>query len=188
MKNLIEELHKLNNEEEYDVPDDFADKVMARIRKEEKGLGLKYVMPMLSTAAVVMVVAMITTSTSLLRNNDKIALMNESGSSNYRIDEKMNEPNSAYDMTDTLKASQSALGYDKYESINETAENVENKEYSKEEFYSEIADILNTNGVTAKVEGLSVKAKCTKADAEEVLFYYEGQITIEVDGEYVVIK
>lgn len=189
MKNLIEELHKLNNEDEYNVPDDFSDKVMARIEKEEKGLDLKYVIPMLSMVSVVMIVAIIATSASLPNAGDKIALMNESTGLNYGIDEKTDGVNNSYDMEDTYNASQSlSLNEKLNDSLKENAETVKNKEYPKEEFYLEIADILNTNGITAKVEDLTVRAKCTKIDAEEVLFYYEGQITIEVDGEYVVIK
>ena len=35
MKNLIEELQKLNNEENYNVPSDFRQKVMNRIENEK---------------------------------------------------------------------------------------------------------------------------------------------------------
>ncbi len=187
MKNLIEELRKLDIEENYDVPVDFKSKVMSEIEKEEKSNKLKYVIPMLSTVAVVMIVAIVGTKdmfdmAKTMSMQDEAAGISTVGE--YALDGKDEISRMTNDVLDLeysmLKESQDQIMNDK------TASAV--PEYSKNEFYAEIADILNTNGITAEVNDLSVKAKCTKQKAEEVLFYYDGQITIEVDGEYIIIK
>lgn len=187
MKNLIEELRKLDIEDEYDVPVDFSCKVMAKIEEEKKSNKLKYVIPMLSTVAVVMIVAIVGTKdmfnmTKTMSMQDEAVGISSVGG--YALDGKDESSRMTNDVLDLdysmLKESQEQIMNDK------TASAV--PEYSKSEFYAEIVDILNTNGITAEVDDLSVKAKCTKQEAEEILFYYEGQITIDVSGEYVIIK
>lgn len=190
MRNLIEELRKLDIEENYDVPVDFKSKVMAKIENDEKVIKLKYVIPMLSTVAVIMVVAIVGTN-DIFYSNKTMSMENESlgvkSVGEYAMDgkeESYRADDGVFDLTySMLKESQDT------QTMNDT-ETTANAvpEYSKSEFYAEIVDILNTNGVTAEVKDLSVKAKCTKQEAEEILFYYEGQIIIDVSGEYVIIK
>lgn len=182
MRNLIEELQKLNNEEEYEVPNDFKNKVMSKIDKNSNNIiKLKYVIPMLSTAAVIMIVALLTTDGTL---GYKFSRKDNNIMNAEHVDEEKKD----YNMFDSM-AIMSDFSYIESAVTNDATKEFESvPKYSKADFYTEIVDILTTNNVDAEIKDLSVRAKCTKEKAEEILFYYEGQITIEADGKYVIIK
>ena len=187
MKNLIEELQKMNNEEDYNVPADFRQKVMNRIKNWDKNniVKFKYIIPILSSAAVILVAAIFVGKTGNLErqtaDNDMML-----------IADGMVAESTENDRTNGAAAGLNM--FDKFVTDNNApmaelkSESAVVKDYSQTDFYNEIVDMFKTNDIEAKVDGKSVKAKCTKSEAEEILFYYEGQITITVDGEYVIVK
>lgn len=187
MKNLIEELQKLNNEEEYNVPSDFKQKVIAKIEKESTTKAkIKYVIPILSSAAVIMIVMFFATTGRV--NDLALEQSTDIMNANY-IEKDMNveKTDGLYDTTfEVMNGAAISADEGRLENLKTEATQVPN--YSKKDFYAEIIDILKTNNVSATLDDNSVKAKCSKTEAEEILFYYEGQITIEINGEYVIIK
>ena len=183
MKNLIEELQNLNNEEEYNVSVEFRQKVMDRIETETNNIiKFKYIIPILSSAAVILIAVLFVGKTGRIEsvNFDNDTMMIADGTVNESIE------NNRVDTTDNV--------YDKFIGTanapiaEQKTESLVVKDYSQDDFYNEIVDMFKTNDVEAIIEGEAVKAKCTKTKAEEVLFYYEGQITITVQGEYVIVK
>lgn len=187
MKNLIEELQKLNNEEDYNVPVEFREKVMNRIEIEDKSdiVKFKYIIPILSSAAVILVAVILGGKTgNIERQNVKNdAMMVADGIVVESIEnDRVNGSGDVFNMYDKFIATDNAP------MAGLKPESASAKDYSKTDFYNEIVDIFNTNDIEATSDGSSVKAQCTKTTAEEVLFYYEGQITITVEGEFVIVK
>lgn len=187
MKNLIEELQKLNNEEDYKVPADFRQKVMNRIENGEKNniVKFKYIIPILSSAAVILVAAIFVgkAGTFERQNTDNGTMMVVDGMIAESLEnDRTNGVAMGTNMFDNFISADSAP------TAEYNAESTVVKDYSQSDFYNEIVDMFKTNDIEAKVDGKSVKAKCTKSEAEEILFYYEGQITITVEGEYVIVK
>lgn len=188
MKNLIEELQKLNNEEDYNVPADFRQKVMNRIENDSSNniIKFKYIIPILSSAAVILVAAIFVGRTGTVERQ------------NAKNDSMMIADGMVAESIENDRTNGVAMGtnmfFDNFISVDSapTAEYKTElavvKDYSQTDFYNEIVDMFKTNDIEATVDGKSVKAKCTKSKAEEILFYYEGQITITVEGEYVIVK
>lgn len=190
MKNLIEELQKLNNEEDYNVPIEFREKVMNRIKKENESsiIKFKYIIPMLSSAAVILIVVILSGKTgNMERQNIKNdTMMVADGIVAESIEN--NRVNSSGEIFDINNSYDKFVATDNAPMAELKTESAGVKDYSKTDFYNEIVDIFNTNDIEATIDGSSVKAKCTKAEAEEILFYYEGQVTITAQGEYVIVK
>ena len=187
MKNLIEELQKLNNEEDYNVPVDFKQKVMNRIENGDKNniIKFKYIIPILSSAAVILVAVIFAGKPGNIerQNADNDTMLIADGMIAESIEnDRVNGTAAGTNMFDNFIAADNAPMAEL------KTESAVIKDYSQTDFYNEIVDMFKTNDIDAKVDGKSVKAKCTKAKAEEILFYYEGQITITVDGEYVIVK
>ncbi|MBO5179757.1 MAG: hypothetical protein J6B87_05375 [Clostridia bacterium] len=187
MKNLIEELQKLNNEENYNVPSGFRQKVMNRIENDSSNniIKFKYIIPILSSAAVILVAAIFVGKTGNLErqtaDNDSMLITDGMVAESIEND-RINSAATGINMFDKYIAADNAPMAEL------KTESAVVKDYSQTDFYNEIVDMFKTNDIEAKVDGKSVKAKCTKSKAEEVLFYYEGQITITVEGEYVIVK
>lgn len=186
MKNLIEELQNLNNEEEYNVPSDFRQKVMNRIENEFTNvIKFKYIMPILSSAAVILIAVIFVGKTGSIemQNAQNDAMMVADGMITESIE------NSRVDVTnDMVNVYDKFIGADNAAMGEQKTESAPIKDYSQTDFYNEIVDMFKTNDIDAVIDGNFVKAKCTKSEAEEVLFYYEGQITITAQGEYVIVK
>lgn len=187
MKNLIEELQKLNNEEDYNVPTNFRQKVMNRIENGDKNsiVKFKYIIPILSSAAVILVAVVFVEKTGSFERqnteNDTMMITDGMVAESAETD-SVNGVAAGLNMFDNFISSDSAP------TAEYKTESTVVKDYSQTDFYNEIVDMFKTNDIEATVDGKSVKAKCTKSEAEEILFYYEGQITITTEGEYVIVK
>ncbi len=180
MKKMLEELKNLDIEETYDVPITFRKSVIERIQKEEKHSKMKYIISALSTVAVV-IVAVVVVAQGRIKSNREEELMNEDVGFYDITMQKPNEPISVED-TDSINDSseQAATPTEKLSS--------ENVAINMKDYYAEIVDLLNINGIEAKYENDEVKAKDNIENVKMIFFYYEDMVEMEQDGEYVIIK
>ena len=179
MKNMLEELKNLNNEENYNVPDGFRDRVIEQINAEKKSNIFKYIIPACSVAVVAICIVV---TTGYLKNkssdtaNEKLFASNE-------LKEESLELDSFNDVMFATDATGNAIE----ESADMAKKTVMSNETLKE-FEDEIINMLGINKIEAEKTENGIKAKGNKEDIEVILFYFIEQIDITQDGEYVIIK
>lgn len=193
MKRMLDELKKLNNEENYEVPVDFRKRVISELSSEKKKSKLSsYIISGLSVAAVVIVAVVVTGNSqdSTVWQNDKfVAQVNQ----DQENEETINDENTllfsaSMGLSKELRMDEKNVGND---SIDKNAEAVQyaGSEDFKKQYSDEIVDMLKINGMSAELlEDDSVKVKAKKEDVEMVLYYFDGEIEITEQGEYCIIK
>lgn len=193
MKRMLDELKKLNNEENYEVPVDFRKRVISELSSEKKKSKLSsYIISGLSVAAVVIVAVVVTGNSqdSTVWQNDKfVAQVNQ----DQENEETINDENTllfsaSMGLSKELRMDERNVGND---SIDKNAEVVQyaGSEDFKKQYSDEIVDMLKINGMSAELlEDDSVKVKAKKEDVEMVLYYFDGEIEITEQGEYCIIK
>lgn len=193
MKRMLDELKKLNNEENYEVPVDFRKRVISELSSEKKKSKLSsYIISGLSVAAVVIVAVVVTGNSqdSTVWQNDKfVAQVNQ----DQENEETINDENTllfsaSMGLSKELRMYERNVGND---SIDKNAEAVQyaGSEDFKKQYSDEIVDMLKINGMSAELlEDDSVKVKAKKEDVEMVLYYFDGEIEITEQGEYCIIK
>lgn len=193
MKRMLDELKKLNNEENYEVPVDFRKRVISELSSEKKKSKLSsYIISGLSVAAVVIVAVVVTGNSqdSTVWQNDKfVAQVNQ----DQENEETINDENTllfsaSIGLSKELRMDEKNVGND---SIDKNAEAVQyaGSEDFKKQYSDEIVDMLKINGMSAELlEDDSVKVKAKKEDVEMVLYYFDGEIEITEQGEYCIIK
>lgn len=193
MKRMLDELKKLNNEENYEVPVDFRKRVISELSSEKKKSKLSsYIISGLSVAAVVIVAVVVTGNSqdSTVWQNDKFVAQVNQGQEN---EETINDENTllfsaSMGLSKELRMDERNVGND---SIDKNAEAVQyaGSEDFKKQYSDEIVDMLKINGMSAELlEDDSVKVKAKKEDVEMVLYYFDGEIEITEQGEYCIIK
>lgn len=190
---MLDELKKLNNEENYEVPVDFRKRVISELSSEKKKSKLSsYIISGLSVAAVVIVAVVVTGNSqdSTVWQNDKfVAQVNQ----DQENEETINDENTllfsaSMGLSKELRMDEKNVGND---SIDKNAEAVQyaGSEDFKKQYSDEIVDMLKINGMSAELlEDDSVKVKAKKEDVEMVLYYFDGEIEITEQGEYCIIK
>lgn len=193
MKRMLDELKKLNNEENYEVPVDFRKRVISELSSEKKKSKLSsYIISGLSVAAVVIVAVVVTGNSqdSTVWQNDKfVAQVNQ----DQENEETINDENTllfsaSMGLSKERRMDEKNVGND---SIDKNAEAVQyaGSEDFKKQYSDEIVDMLKINGMSAELlEDDSVKVKAKKEDVEMVLYYFDGEIEITEQGEYCIIK
>lgn len=193
MKRMLDELKKLNNEENYEVPVDFRKRVISELSSEKKKSKLSsYIISGLSVAAVVIVAVVVTGNSqdSTVWQNDKfVAQVNQ----DQENEETINDENTllfsaSMGLSKEHRMDEKNVGND---SIDKNAEAVQyaGSEDFKKQYSDEIVDMLKINGMSAELlEDDSVKVKAKKEDVEMVLYYFDGEIEITEQGEYCIIK
>ena len=190
---MLDELKKLNNEENYEVPVDFRKRVISELSSEKKKSKLSsYIISGLSVAAVVIVAVVVTGNSqdSTVWQNDKFVAQVNQGQEN---EETINDENTllfsaSMGLSKELRMDERNVGND---SIDKNAEAVQyaGSEDFKKQYSDEIVDMLKINGMSAELlEDDSVKVKAKKEDVEMVLYYFDGEIEITEQGEYCIIK
>ncbi len=193
MKRMLDELKKLNNEENYEVPLDFRKRVISELSSEKKKSKLSsYIISGLSVAAVAIVAVVVTgnSQNSTVWQNDKFVAQVNQDQGN---EETINDENTLLFSADVglskeLRMDERNIGND---SIDKNAEAVQyaGSEDFKKQYSDEIVDMLKINGMNAELlEDDSVKVKAKKEDVEMVLYYFDGEIEIKEQGEYCIIK
>lgn len=193
MKRMLDELRKLNNEENYEVPLDFRKRVISELSSEKKKSKLSsYIISGLSVAAVAIVAVVVTgnSQNSTVWQNDKFVAQVNQDQGN---EETINDENTLLFSADVglskeLRMDERNIGND---SIDKNAEAVQyaGSEDFKKQYSDEIIDMLKINGINAELlEDDSVKVKAKKEDVEMVLYYFDGEIEITEQGEYCIIK
>ena len=193
MKRMLDELKKLNNEENYEVPVDFRRRVISELSSEKKKSKLSsYIISGLSVAAVVIVAVVVTgnSQNSTVWQNDKfVAQVNQDEGNEETInDENTLLFSASMGLSKELGMDERNVGND---SIDKNAEAVQyaGSEDFKKQYSDEIVDMLKINGMSAELlEDDSVKVKAKKEDVEMVLYYFDGEIEITEQGEYCIIK
>lgn len=175
MKNMLDELRKLDEQEEYEVPIEFREKVITRILKEKSSNKLKYIIPACSAAVVGFIVIF---SVSLNKFDREINL--ESGIQNEYVSDETVELASEDSTYDDLAIVQKNIAMSEMRADTATKLN--------DEYFDEIIDMLKINKVEAHRINNEIKAKGKKEDIEVILFYFENHIELTQDGEYVLIK
>lgn len=190
---MLDELKKLNNEENYEVPVDFRKRVISELSSEKKKSKLSsYIISGLSVAAVVIVAVVVTgnSQNSTVWQNDKfVAQVNQDEGNEETInDENTLLFSASMGLSKELGMDERNVGND---SIDKNAEAVQyaGSEDFKKQYSDEIVDMLKINGMSAELlEDDSVKVKAKKEDVEMVLYYFDGEIEITEQGEYCIIK
>ena len=193
MKRMLDELKKLNNEENYEVPVDFRKRVISELSSEKKKSKLSsYNISGLSVAAVVIVAVVVTgnSQNSTVWQYDKfVAQVNQDQGNEETInDENTLLFSASMGLSKELGMDERNVGND---SIDKNAEAVQyaGSEDFKKQYSDEIVDMLKINGMSAELlEDDSVKVKAKKEDVEMVLYYFDGEIEITEQGEYCIIK
>lgn len=217
MKNLIDELHGLNNDE-YKVSEDFSKRVMKKIRKDKNRNKLNYVIS-LASVGVVACLAVVLFHNSSLKSNVFNFNKNKAESANL-----MKQSTSVYNLTEEEASMENDKAYRDLENSDiETDKNdmystlnMANKELEKETSLGDNSyiteDKLNTSAspesllpnqtksLQVEIEKLlkqagfiveslenELKVKATKEEVENILKEYQGTI-VEVQGEYIIIK
>lgn len=217
MKNLIDELHGLNNDE-YKVSEDFSKRVMKKIRKDKNRNKLNYVIS-LASVGVVACLAVVLFHNSSLKSNVFNFNKNKAESANL-----MKPSTSVYNLTEEEASMENDKAYRDLENSDiETDKNdmystlnMANKELEKETSLGDNSyiteDKLNTSAspesllpnqtksLQVEIEKLlkqagfiveslenELKVKATKEEVENILKEYQGTI-VEVQGEYIIIK
>lgn len=193
MKRMLDELKKLNNEENYEVPLDFRKRVISELSSEKKKSKLSsYIISGLSVAAVAIVAVVVTgnSQNSTVWQYDKfVAQVNQDQGNEETInDENTLLFSASMGLSKELRMDERNVGND---SIDKNAEAVQyaGSEDFKKQYSDEIVDMLKINGMSAELlEDDSVKVKAKKEDVEMVLYYFDGEIEITEQGEYCIIK
>lgn len=186
MKNLLEELRELNNEESIEVPVDFRDKVVDKIMNEEHTSKLKYIIPACSVAAVMLIAIVVANNPNNRKTTvDSVEnMMIASGIQDEYYPEEIDAlPTAVNDDLGIIETEDNT----RFESAK--AVNASNKIAELDtEYYDEILEMLKINNIEAEKTSDGIRAKGKKEDIEVALYYFEDNIEIKQDGEYVVIK
>lgn len=210
MKNLIEELHNLD-EYEYKVSPDFSKRVMKEIKKSKNTSNISRVISLASFGAAACFAVVVFSNSNLLgrfgaktesvdnANNIEMAyydsLVGASAADNIQNDSKEDSIEFALDdymLPQATTQFNSANDAIKDESIEKTEfdtlvkETLEVYRNDKQDF-KEIVKILKDANIDVEEHDYILKAKATKEKVQELLKEYEN-ITIEEKGEYVLIK
>ncbi|MBQ9267544.1 MAG: hypothetical protein IJ217_04625 [Clostridia bacterium] len=188
MKKMLEELRELNNEEEYEVPAGFRDKVISSITEERKSSKIKYIIPACFVAAVALVTVVVAGNPNVrtkyhntdMKENQLYATNDANGLEEYALESDLERMLTA----DMSSATNTAMAGDSYK-YNEFEAM---KAVSPTEYYNEILDMLKINNVEAEKIDDGVRAKGKKEEIEMILYYFEGEVEITQEGGYVVIK
>ncbi len=197
MKNLIEELHKLDDMI-YPVSEDFSKKVMKQIKKSKKESKFNYVISLASVGIVACLAVFFVHHTnlknqsrylnqkefyqenSIQQHNQDDDLAWDTYLNNQRKDAMMNDKISgAIEETQGFPTAINMTSKDKV--------NAEFKEESRMSLQTEIKNILEKANFQVQAIGESLKVKASKEEIVKLLKDYET-ISIEVQGEYVIIQ
>ena len=193
MKRMLDELKKLNNEENYEVPVDFRKRVISELSSEKKKSKLSsYIISGLSVAAVVIVAVVVTgnSQNSTVWQNDKfVAQVNQDEGNEETInDENTLLFSASMGLSKELGMDERNVGNDSIDKNAEAVQYAGSEDFNKQ-YSDEIVDMLKINGMSAELlEDDSVKVKAKKEDVEMVLYYFDGEIEITEQGEYCIIK
>lgn len=193
MKRMLDELKKLNNEENYEVPVDFRKRVISELSSEKKKSKLSsYIISGLSVAAVAIVAVVVTgnSQNSTVWQNDKfVAQVNQDQGNEETInDENTLLFSTSMGLSKELGMDERNIGNDSIDKNAVAAQYAESEDFKKQ-YSDEIIDMLKINGMNAELlEDDSVKVKAKKEDVEMVLYYFDGEIEITEQGEYCIIK
>ncbi len=181
MKNLLEELRELNNEDTYEVPIDFKIRVMERIEDEQSSSKLRYILPICSAVAVILVAIVIVKGDIFKKempDNSENIIVAIAGSDNnineYRIEETK------------------VAAIPEYSAVNDSVAtfdtNLKKSEPLNKEYYDEIIEMLKINNIASEKVENGIRAKGKKEDIEIALYYFLDNVEVIQDGEYVLIK
>lgn len=188
MKRMLDELKKLNNEENYEVPVDFRKRVISELSSEKKKSKLSsYIISGLSVAAVALV-AVVTgnNQNSTVWQNDRFVAQVNQDQGNEETENTLR-----FSITTDLPSTPEIVEDGSNDSLNMLvgAAQYTALENAKNQYSNEIIDMLKINGMNAELlEDDSVKVKAKKEDVEMVLYYFDGEIEITEQGEYCIIK
>ena len=217
MKNLMDELHGLNNDE-YKVSEDFSKRVMKSIKKSKNTSKLNYVISM-ATVGVAACLAVVFFYNSNIKSNvfdinraETAGLAKENSMvdvAEYNLDTEdsfMRDDkayiNSEYNDEDTKgKGVSSALNitnenFEREDSLNAniTNDKVENlekvealKQNQKDLLQEKIEGLLKQAKLDVEAIENGIKVKSTKEKVKDILKDY-SDIVIEEQGEYIIIK
>jgi len=200
MKNLIDELHELENYN-YDVSNDFSEKVMKKIKKDKNKAS--YAVSILTTGAIACLAILVCTNSNIRNKFTNISkdsniesitqdISAEGINNQEMILNEKDQLNKGYsdDMTDSvaLENYEEKLSADEYKNqgvINAPSSTAPLRGNYGD--YKEIIKILENSAlsVVAKENVLTVKA--TKEKVENLLRDYK-ELEIEAEGEFVTIK
>lgn len=171
MKKLTEELKNLDIENEYKIPDEFRENVMKKVNKEVKIYNTKYVIATISMAAIVILGFFVAG-----RNGRMINLKQDNIQLCESVDDQV-----TFDMVEisnnTVK---------EYETVAMKAMNESRYMYDSSINLNELAKLFKDANIEFEEFEDHLKAKCSIERAEEILSEYD--VSIESDGEYVIIK
>lgn len=192
MKKMLDELRSLNNiEDNYTIPENFSRNIINKIKSTKKSSNIiKYVASTVTLVAACFIVV------TLVTNSEKLNHVKEDSSTNESqiLDkEELKDFDATYN--DNFQSNNSVVEdmYVPTESLKEEVASGTNtndavlKENYRKEYYNTIIDLLKTNNIEAEETKEGIKAKCTKEEAEDILFYY-NEITITAEENFVIIK
>lgn len=213
MKNLIDELHNLD-EYEYKVSSDFSKKVMKEIKKNKNTNKISNVISLASFGAAACLAVVVFANSNLIgrfgAKNESADSINQSelnmayydslgnyatNDSEMKIQEEVTEMDFG-NLVAPEAASTNSVINDKIEYTDDlevekdssTKENITNTARGEKiKDYNEILKVLNQADVEAEIIDNGIKAKATKEKIEDLLKNYNN-ITVEEEGEYAIIK
>lgn len=213
MKNLIDELHNLD-EYEYKVSSDFSKKVMKEIKKNKNTNKISNVISLASFGAAACLAVVVFANSNLIgrfgAKNESADSINQSelnmayydslgnyatNDSEMKIQEEVIEMDFG-NLVAPEAASTNSVINDKIEYTDDlevekdssTKENITNTARGEKiKDYNEILKVLNQADVEAEIIDNGIKAKATKEKIEDLLKNYNN-ITVEEEGEYAIIK
>lgn len=186
MEKLIEDLKELDFDVE--VPSNFRKNVISIIEKEKKPIFYKYVIPAISTAAVILFAAII-----VIKSEIGSKLSNEKNNDNNIVANELSKvPDNLYndDILGAYRRENQEKGVEKsyITTTMDTGELENAKDLTFNDFYIEIQDLLTLNKIESEIKESYVLAKATIEEVIEALYYYRNVVTITKEGEYIKIK
>ena len=187
MRRMLDELRELNNEEEIEVPADFRDKVIDRINNDGKSSKLKYIITTSCSVAAIALIAVVVGAKGILNNSAENSNIEYDL---YTVGEAEVEDGNNDELFETMLMADATSVNSSIEEYKEepAAKNEAKKALSEIGYYDEIINTLEINNIKAEKINEGVRAKGKKEDIEIALFYFENNVTITQDGEYVIIK
>lgn len=176
MKNINEELHRLNRYE-YNVSEDFSKRVMKRIQKDKFSIKLKRVIPFASLTVAACLIVMVYTKVGV---DDGIKM--NAISTNFSSEELEKESSnldsiSSYDEAQVLPNEKSNGMQEMYKVTEDAIQGNERAE--------NIISVLKQVGYQVEsIEG-GLKIKAAK---EEIQDLFEEELDLETQGEWTILK
>ena len=185
MSNLLEKLRELNNEDAIEVPADFRKKIISELESKKATISkFMYIISGVSVAAVALIA--ITFARGSNRELNRIE-----SADNYLNDDAFFVSTENVAESSDLSTTRGELLGD-YANMNDAVALTPAKDSTEknlQEYKEEIIEMLKINKINAEIlsDG-RIKAKAKKEDIEMILYYFNGEIEIEEDGNYCYIK